>query len=361
MPVDAFGPFLEGRADLRLLLVNDGSTDGTGALLESAAERHPGRVEVLNLPHNQGKAEAVRQGVLRALRDPGVTMVGFLDADLATPLSAIPSLAQVLRDRPHIDAVLGSRVKLLGREIERSALRHYLGRVFATVASLVLNLPVYDTQCGAKMFRANQAIREVFEEPFGSRWVFDVEILARMLQRNGSARAVYELPLETWKDVPGSKVRPIDFARAIGEAAKIYRRYRLPRRHQRWFDVLTAPFFRYSGAGALGTLLHYAILTVAVEGLGRSPVFGAVAGATGGALLNYWFNYHFTFVSNHSHRRTLPRFMLVAVAGIGLNAWIVDVMTEAGFHYLLGQLLATLAVLLLGFVINRAWTFSKRG
>jgi hypothetical protein len=128
--------------------------------------------------------------------------------------------------------VLGSRVRLLGRSIERSALRHYLGRVFATGASLTLGLPVYDTQCGAKLFRVTPALARVLERPFLTRWVFDVELLARYGQvvsvGSGPAveRRVYELPLQHWRDVPGSKVRPWDFVRSGLELVRIWRLYR---------------------------------------------------------------------------------------------------------------------------------------
>ena len=90
---------------------------------------------------------------------------------------------------------------------------------------------MYDTQCGAKLFRVGPIAREVFGEPFVSNWVFDVELLARMIaihRRDGGVppeRSVYEMPLRQWIDVAGSKVGPGDFIRAIGEIARIRSRY----------------------------------------------------------------------------------------------------------------------------------------
>ena len=95
--------------------------------------------------------------------------IGYWDADLETPLEAIPALCELLDARPDLEIVFGARVRLLGRAIARSALRHYLGRMFATAASMVLGLAVYDTQCGAKLFRASPAIRALFQEPFLTR------------------------------------------------------------------------------------------------------------------------------------------------------------------------------------------------
>jgi hypothetical protein len=122
-------------------------------------------------------------------------------------------------------------VRLLGRHIERSALRHYLGRVFATGASLTLGLPVYDTQCGAKLLRAGELARRLVAEPFLTRWVFDVELLARLsrLVRDEPVpieQRVHEVPLLRWTDVPGSKVRPWDFMRSGLELARIWGAYR---------------------------------------------------------------------------------------------------------------------------------------
>jgi glycosyltransferase involved in cell wall biosynthesis len=214
--------------ELELILVDDGSRDDTRRILEAIARDRPG-THVLALEKNSGKAEAVRRGVLDALwRKPAA--VGFWDADLATPLAELPAFVAVLDQHPQVDVVIGSRVKLMGRVIERQTWRHYAGRLFATAASLALDLPVYDTQCGAKLFRATPLLARVFERPFLARWVFDVEIIARFLAYDplGAQRfadSLVELPLQTWIDVRGSKLKTSDFARAAMDLAMIRRTY----------------------------------------------------------------------------------------------------------------------------------------
>jgi hypothetical protein len=162
-------------------------------------------------------------------------MVGYWDADLATPLESIASFVALLRGRPELVLVMGSRVALLGRQIRRRYARHLLGRAFATAASLVLQLPVYDTQCGAKLFRVTPETAALFSQPFRTRWIFDVEILARMVvaTRNGASRAaqdsIYEYPLEQWQDVQGSRLKLRDFATAALDLAAIGWRYSLRR------------------------------------------------------------------------------------------------------------------------------------
>ncbi|HET7600349.1 MAG TPA: glycosyltransferase [Gemmatimonadales bacterium] len=210
----AVAAFLGRASGVVLVFVDDGSTDGTRAVLHRLAERHGRSVVALRLESNQGKAAAVRTGVLHALR-AGAGYVGFWDADLSTPLDEIPRFSAFLDGHPNLVAAIGARVKLLGRQIERSPLRHYLGRVFATGASIALRLPVYDTQCGAKLFRAGPLVRVAFSRPFHTRWIFDVELLARLAEaarRTGSppvSQLVAELPLESWVDVRGSKLRPL--------------------------------------------------------------------------------------------------------------------------------------------------------
>jgi glycosyltransferase involved in cell wall biosynthesis len=197
--------------DVNLVLVDDGSTDATPALLDKLESRHAGQIEVLHLLENVGKSEAVREGLLHAYNS-GAPVIGYLDADFATPPHEYLRLLAELRREPEIQALLGARVALLGRRIVRSRVRHYLGRVFATVSSLVLGLRVYDTQCGAKVFRSSPELAASLDRPFRSRWVFDVELLARLAQemrRSGRAlgeRTFVEVPLREWRDVSGSKL-----------------------------------------------------------------------------------------------------------------------------------------------------------
>ena len=98
-------------------------------------------------------------------------LVGYWDADLATPLSTIPEFIDKFRSNRELVAVCGSRILRLGASIHRSVFRHYFGRVFATIASNILKIPVYVTQFGAKLFRTEHA-ELIFSKPFLSRWFF---------------------------------------------------------------------------------------------------------------------------------------------------------------------------------------------
>jgi dolichyl-phosphate beta-glucosyltransferase len=227
--VNAFRDFIRKSPQVTFVMVNDGSTDATADVLRSLQVGLEDRVDVVALQRNSGKAEAVRIGLLHALDRHSVDAVGFWDADLATPLPAIYDLLAILDRFPAIEWVFGARVNLLGRHIERHTSRHYLGRVFATVVSTLLRLTIYDTQCGAKLFRPSAELRRILDQPFGSRWVFDVEMIARLVQfhpdRSLVRSMIYEFPLYEWRDIAGSKVRPKDFVRAVLDVFAIWRKY----------------------------------------------------------------------------------------------------------------------------------------
>jgi dolichyl-phosphate beta-glucosyltransferase len=206
-----FRPLVEA-GGFRVLFVDGGSTDGTLRVLRDTCALLGNGASILTLGTNQGKAEAVRRGFVAALED-GASIVGYLDADLATRATEMVRLVNHLADG-RAQAALGSRVALLGRHIDRKASRHYLGRIFATLASIVLDLRIYDTQCGSKAFATSPLLASVLEERFNARWAFDVELIGRLLAGPPGLpglrpAAFIEMPLLSWTDVAGSKLRPI--------------------------------------------------------------------------------------------------------------------------------------------------------
>jgi dolichyl-phosphate beta-glucosyltransferase len=203
------------------LFVNDGSKDNTLELLEKNRDDN---IIVFNLEKNSGKAEAVRQGMLYIKTLPlfdEIKWVGYWDADLATPLFEVFNfILYCNKFNVGASSIWGSRVKRLGSNILRSPKRHYLGRLFATVACQVLNLKCYDSQCGAKLFK-KELIDIVFSEKFISKWIFDIEILLKLKNYN-----VIEYPLFEWKDISGSKVKILDVSyRTLIEIFKIRKKY----------------------------------------------------------------------------------------------------------------------------------------
>jgi dolichyl-phosphate beta-glucosyltransferase len=204
-----------------LMLVDDGSTDDTLELLRSIEHECP-NITVIALPRNVGKGEAVRAGLVTATARP-LSWVGYVDADMAAPASEIVRMIDLATNLASIDVVMGSRVALLGRAVERSAFRHYTGRVFATLASMVLAKPVYDTQCGAKLFRCSEALDRSIAAPFRSRWAFDVELLGRLGRAGIAPSRFWEEPLLVWHDVSGSRRTLLASIRASAELLPIWR------------------------------------------------------------------------------------------------------------------------------------------
>jgi dolichyl-phosphate beta-glucosyltransferase len=221
-----FLSFIASHPHASLCFVDDGSRDGTVAVLEALRSRCPERILVHCLPKNGGKAEAVRSGLLQVAANRQWPVVGYWDADLSTPLDEVDRLLGALRDDPGCQLVLGSRVKRLGAHIERRMSRHIMGRIFATCASAILGFEVYDSQCGAKLLRVEMA-RVLFADPFLTRWLFDLEMLVRLRNTIGPSamEATREVPLERWKEVGGSKLGLSDMINVPLELLKIKAHY----------------------------------------------------------------------------------------------------------------------------------------
>ncbi|OIN58844.1 glycosyltransferase [Arsenicibacter rosenii] len=228
LPVTAFQEYLRDNPGIHICFVDDGSQDNTKAVLQQLEAAMPTQVTALILPQNQGKAGAVRAGMLHKAPEL-YDCLGYLDADLATPLDAIQDLEAVLAAQPGLDLVMGSRIKFLGTDIQRDTFRHYTGRVIATFISNILRLPVYDSQCGAKLFR-RRVVTALFQEAFLSPWLFDVELLARLIQMHGRQHLlrghVAEMPLRQWIEQHDSRVKMSYFFRLWYEMYRIHQKYR---------------------------------------------------------------------------------------------------------------------------------------
>lgn len=229
---EAFVAWLAANPEWHLRFVDDGSSDGTADAIRAivaAAGNRQASLQILET--NQGKAEAVRQGLLAAIRD-GAEFVGFFDADLATPLDDLIRLLEPLRKDPRLEMAMGSRIQMLGRSVRRRIGRHYAARGIANLAALALDLPVHDTQCGAKLMRNSAALRSAVATPFSSRWVFDMELIQRIGQHvrghgiADPAVVFLEVPVSSWTEVAGSKVRFVDAVIATTKLWGIYRNRR---------------------------------------------------------------------------------------------------------------------------------------
>ncbi len=187
---------------LEVLLVDDGSTDGTVALVEARPEAQPGpdgsapRLRVLRCPHG-GKGAAVRAGILAATSD----LVVFADSDMATPPDQLPLLYDALADH---DVALGSRVQPDGsdRRSSQPFHRRVLGKVFHALAGAWVTGSVPDSQCGFKGFRRAVG-RDLFEQQQVTSIVFDAEIV-HLARRRGYSIAI--VPVQ-WTDQRGSRMR----------------------------------------------------------------------------------------------------------------------------------------------------------
>jgi len=228
LPVVEFNEFFLSEYSLNLLVlfVNDGSTDNTLEVLKKLEALYPNNVQVYNLISNVGKAEAVRKGFLKAFEAKS-EFVGFSDADLSVNLQEMSKLFEFAKNSFHLNILMGSRIKRMGSTVVRSEIRHILGRVFATFASWILQLAVYDTQCGAKVFRRKQA-EQIFEQKFITSWLFDIELIARYRNIHGKKvcyQTIYEYPLSQWVEVRGSKIKLAHYFKVPLQLFRIWRAY----------------------------------------------------------------------------------------------------------------------------------------
>ena len=207
-----------GKAGFEIIVVDDGSTDDTRALVTAAAEANP-KVRVVAYDDNRGKGYAVREGVLASTGD----RVLFSDADLSAPIEDLPLLEAALEQG--FDIAIGSRALPGSILTTRQPLYRELGGKALNLAIRALAVPgIHDTQCGFKLFRGDAA-RRIFGKCTLCRWSFDVEAL--YLARRMGYR-IAEVPIH-WGHKEGSKVHPFsDGLKILADLAHIrLRRYEL--------------------------------------------------------------------------------------------------------------------------------------
>jgi dolichyl-phosphate beta-glucosyltransferase len=193
-----------------ILVVDDGSRDGTAALVESGA--HGPLVRLVGNPGNRGKGYAVRNGMLQAAGE----WILSTDADLSSPIEEVAKLLDAAR-RENAAIAIGSRA--LDRslvKVHQGAFRELSGRTFNLAMRMVTGLPFRDTQCGFKLFRLDAA-REIFARQTEDGFSFDVEDLAiaRVL-----GIPVAEVPVE-WSNVEGTKVSLLGGAKPFWDLVRI--------------------------------------------------------------------------------------------------------------------------------------------
>jgi dolichyl-phosphate beta-glucosyltransferase len=189
--------------DIRVLIVDDGSTDATAALVRARTETREATpagaplLALLQVPHG-GKGAAVRAGMRAVETDLAI----FADADMATPPDQLPLLAEALRDH---DVALGSRIQPDGSDMRRSQPPHrrMLGKAFHWLTSAWAVGPVQDTQCGFKGF-TREAAHDLFGQQKITSIAFDVELIY-LARRRGYRIAIVPI---VWSDKRGSRMHP---------------------------------------------------------------------------------------------------------------------------------------------------------
>jgi dolichyl-phosphate beta-glucosyltransferase len=207
-----------------ILVVDDGSGPDEQAFLKRFMEKVRSRtkvpLELLLLPENLGKGGAIRAGWNGAASQP-FEWLGFVDADGAVSAGEVCRVLRLVAEQRGNGAnYFASRVRMLGRAIKRNPMRHFAGRLFASIVGTFIDSEVYDSQCGFKVIRS-QDYRLIADRLHENGFCFDVELLAAL---KAAGAKVIEVPID-WADVPGSKLRFIrDAWRMVLGVGRIIRR-----------------------------------------------------------------------------------------------------------------------------------------
>src|SRR2546426_7556680 len=195
--LDLILDFLQSqRYSFEVIIADDGSRDGTVELVRDRFGRHS-NVKILSQLRNQGKGEAVKQGMLSASGD----YLFFSDADLSVPIESLPAFLARLEN--HCDVIIGTRKKAGALiEVHQPFYREVMGKTYTTLSNWILALQLSDFTCGFKGFR-REAAKVLFSLQRLKNWSFDSEILY-LAQLKGYK--IEEIPV-TWRDDKATKVK----------------------------------------------------------------------------------------------------------------------------------------------------------
>jgi len=224
--ISAFKKCLNTYHDFQLCFVNDGSNDDTLHLLLNFQKEFKERITVIDMKKNKGKAAAIRAGSRFLYSLKKIKYVGFLDADLSTNFEEFNELVENLKLKKKLIMVFGSR-NSQENNINRNPLRHFFSKIINYFIKIIIKLPIQDTQCGAKVFRAKY-VPVMYNTKFKSRWLFDIEMFLRLkihFSNKNIMEYIKEYPLKNWNHVDDSKLGIKDSVQIPYKLAKIWFAY----------------------------------------------------------------------------------------------------------------------------------------
>ena len=237
-----FTDFVEKHSGYHLCFVNDGSKDNTLQVLTDLRRGREDYITVYDCEKNGGKAEAVRLGMLHMAEYTDLDYIGFLDADLSTDLTDFDDLVKTI-ETSDFKIVSGSRISRMGANIAKESAREIISLTINYIIRKILRMNFKDTQCGAKIMD-KEVIKIAFNEPFITKWLFDVEIFMRMKKHFGAEKAnafICEQPLKRWVHADGSKLSMKDSAKIVfqlGHIAAHYKRKSVGKQNQNYNYVI---------------------------------------------------------------------------------------------------------------------------
>lgn len=348
---------LEATADADVLIVDDGSPDGTGTLADGLAGDDP-RVSVIHRAGKLGFASAYREGFERAL-ERGYDVVAQMDADFSHRPEDLPRLLDGARSA---DVVVGSRNVPGGRTENWPLIRTLVSRGGSLYTRAMLRLPIRDCTSGFKCIRrealADIDLSQITAAGFG----FQVEMNYR-LHRAG--KHLTEVPIV----FPDRTAGQSKMSKGIAlEALRLVWRLRREERSQaspRWWRRILAEhggqFARFAVVGGAGVLVNTGVLALLVEIAGLAPLVAAGIATETAILTNFVLNDTWTFRGSGRRSSRLAsalRYNVYALGGLVITLATLAALTRlTGLHYLVANLIAIGAATIWNYAANARWTW----